>query len=123
MVGKNSDTRSYTRDGLSEHTHQDRLLACELLLSLKEVRYSEQEFPVNKRISDVKYDPLGSQNDNPFYLFTDLLDYILANYFAKSETTKNNIDRFLSNPLMALLTKKLSYWNADEWLEKLLNIP
>ena len=35
---------------------------------------------------------------------------------------KGNVDKFLSNSLMALLTEKLSYQNADEWMEKLLEI-
>ena len=35
---------------------------------------------------------------------------------------KDNIDRFLFDPSMALLTEKLSYQNADKWIEKLLDI-
>lgn len=42
------------------------------------------------------------------------MNYTLANYFADSETTKTNINRFLSNPLIALLTKKLYYQNTDK---------
>ena len=53
----------------------------------------------------------------------DQLDHALANYFAESQTTKSNVNRFLSNLLMAPLTEKLSYQNADKWIEKLLDIP
>ena len=37
--------------------------------------------------------------------------------------TKDNINKFLSDLLMTPLTKKLSYKNADGWIEKLLEIP
>ena len=47
----------------------------------------------------------------------------MAHYFAESETTKGNVNKFLSDPLMTPLTKKFSYKNADEWMEKLLEIP
>lgn len=36
--------------------------------------------------------------------------------------TKNNVNKFLSDPLMAPFTEKLSYKNAEEWMEKLLDI-
>ena len=65
-------------------------------------------------ISNIKYDHPGSQNDNLFYPFHNQLDYALAHYFAESETTKGNVDKFLSNPLMAPLIKKLSHQNADK---------
>ena len=37
--------------------------------------------------------------------------------------TKSNINKFLSDPIMTPLTKKLSYKNTDGWMEKLLEIP
>ena len=37
------------------------------------------------------------------------MDYIFATHFTVSEITKGNIEKFLFNRLMALLTKKLSY--------------
>lgn len=49
-----------------------------------------------------------------FYLFNNQLDYILTYNFADSMTTKGNVDRFLSNLLIVLLNKKLSYQNADK---------
>lgn len=42
-------------------------------------------------------------------MFTDQLNYILVNYFVKSKTSKNNINRFLFNVLIVLFIKKLSY--------------
>ncbi len=35
---------------------------------------------------------------------------------------KNNVDKFLSVPLIALLTKKLSYQNTNKWIEKVSEI-
>ncbi len=113
-VGESLDTRSHARDGLSGRTSQDGFLASESSSSLREVRFSEQEFPAGISVSDIKNYHPGSQNDNPFHPFNDQLDYALTTYFAESETTKGNVDRFLSNPLMAPLTEKLSYRNADK---------
>ncbi len=108
---------------MSGRTPQDGLLASELSSSLREVRFCEQGFPAGIPVSDIKYHHPGSQNDNPFHPFNDQLDYALATFFAESETTKDNVDRFLSDPLMAPLTEKLSYRNADKWMEKLSDIP
>ena len=91
--------------------------------TFKEVTFSESEFPAGTPVSDTQYEHPGSQNNNPFYPFNDQLDYALAHYFAESETTKRNVDRFLTNPLMKPITEKLSYRNADEWIEKLSDIP
>ncbi len=33
------------------------------------------------------------------------------------------MNKFLTDPLMVSLTEKLSYKNADKWIEKLLEIP
>ena len=122
LVGEYLDTRSRARDSLSERIPQDGLLASKLSSSLKEVRFSGQEFPAGKPVSDIKYHHPGFQNNNPFHPFIDQLDYALANYFAESETTKGNVDRFLSNLLKFPLTEKLSYQNADKWIEKLSDI-
>lgn len=83
-------------------------------LSLRKVRFNKLEFLTCIPISDIKYDLPRSQNDDPFYPFNNQLDYALAHYFADSKTTKGNINKFLSNLLMALLTKKLSYRNVDK---------
>ena len=117
LVGESSDTRSRTR---ARRTLQDGLFGSESSSSLREVRFSEQEFPTGTPVSNIKYDHPGSQNDNLFYPFYNQLDYALAYYFAEFETTKGNVDKFLSDPLIAPLTKKLSYRNADEWIEKLI---
>ena len=123
LINKSLDIRCCARDGLLERTPQDGLLASESSSFLKKVRFSKQEFLVGKLVSDIKYYHLGSQNDNLFHSFNDQLDYALATYFAKSKTMKSNVDRFLFNPLMAPLTEKLPYQNADKWIEKLSNIP
>ena len=120
LVGKSSDTRSRVRAG---RTPQNRLLGSESSSSLREVRFSEQEFLTGTPVSNIKYDPPVSQNDNLFYLFYNQVDYSVAHYFAESENTKGNVDKFLSNLLMAPLTEKLFYQNADKWMEKLSEIP
>ena len=114
MIEKSSDTGIYAREGLSGRTPQDGLLARKSSISLREIRSSEQVFSTGKPISDIKYLPLGSQNNNLFYLFNDQMDYTLAMYFAESKNMKGNVDRFLSDPLMALLNEKLSYQNVDK---------
>ena len=122
LVGKSLDTGSRARNGLSGHTFLAGLLASASSSSLRKVRFSEQEFLAGKLVSDTKYHHPGSQNNNPFYPFDNQLDYALANYFVESKTTKSNVDRFLSNPLMIPLTEKLSYQNADKWIEKFSDI-
>lgn len=81
--------------------------------------FSKSEFLVGRPLSNTRYEHPGSQNDNPFYLSNDQLDYALAHYFTESETTKGNVDKFLLNYLMKPITKKLSYWNVNERMEKL----
>ena len=122
MVGKSSDTKSRVKEGLSRYTPQKRLLVSESSLSLKEIRYSEQEFPADKLISNIQYHYLSSQNNNLFYLFNDQVDYALFTYFIRSETIKSNVNRFLTNRLIVFFTKKSFYWNADKWMEKLFDI-
>ena len=112
-VSKSSDNESI-RDMLPRHTSQNGFLESELSSFLREIRFSKQEFPAGTPVSDIKYDYPGSQNNNSFYPFNDQLDYVLAHYFIESETTKGNIDRFLSDPLISLLMKKLFYGNADK---------
>ena len=119
LIGKNSDTGSHAGVG---YTPQDWLLGSESSLSLIKVRFSEQEFSTGTPVFNIKYDHLESQNDSFFYPFHNQLNYALAYYIIESETTKDNKDKFLSNILMALLTEKLSYQNADEWIEKLSEI-
>ncbi len=120
-VGQSSDNESL-RDILSERTSWAGLPGNESSSSLKEVRFSDQEFAAGTPISNIKYNHLGFQNDNSFYPFHNQLNYGLAKYFAESKTTKSNVNKFLSDLLIASLTEKLSYRNADEWMEKLLEI-
>lgn len=55
-----------------------------------------------------------SQSSNLFYPFNDKLDFVLAHYFAESEITKFNNDKFLSNLLMKPITENLSYCNIND---------
>ena len=89
---------------------------------MREVWFSDQEFATGTSVSNIKYNHPGFQNNNLFYPFHDQLNYELAKYFAESKTTKNNIDKFLSKPVMAPLTEKLFYQNADKWMKKLSEI-
>ncbi len=109
MVGESSDTGSRTKDDLSRCTTKAGLLGSESSSSLKEVRFSDEEFVTGTPISNIKYNHLGFQNDNSFYLFDNQLDYGLAKYFVESKTTKSDVDKFLSKPLITPLTEKLSY--------------
>ena len=106
LVGESSDTRSRAREG---RTPQDGLLGSESSSSLRKDRFNKQKFSAGTLVSNIKYDHSGSQNNNLFYPFYNQLDYALAHYFAESKTTKDNVDKFLSNQLIAPLTKKLSY--------------
>ena len=101
LIDKNLNTRSLIPE--------NGLLPSELSLFLKKVRFSEQKFSNNKSISNIKYYYLGFQNNNFFHPFNNWLNYALATYFAKFETIKGYINRFLSNLLMIPLIKKLLY--------------
>ena len=107
----------------TERIPWDRLLASKSLSSLREKWFTRNKFVAGTLVSDIKYNHSGLKHQNSFYPFNDQLDYALAHYFAESETTKGNVNKFLSDPLMTPLTKKLSYKNADEWMEKLSEIP
>ena len=121
------DKTNYTlRDATDLPTKKapwDGLFASKSLSSLREKWFTGKEFPAGTPVSDIKYNHPGLKHQNSFYPFNDQLDYALAHYFAESETTKGNVNKFLSDPLMTPLTKKLSYKNADEWMEKLSEIP
>lgn len=66
LMGEISNTGSCVKNGLSKCTPQDKFLASESLLSLKEVRFSKQEFSTDKHVSNIKYHHLGSRNNNLF---------------------------------------------------------
>lgn len=99
---------------LLKYIPQNGLFVSELSLSLKEVRFYKLEFTTSKPVSNIKYYHLGFFKNNLFYLFNDQLNYVLANYFTKFETIKSNVNRFLSDLLMVLFIKKLSYQNTNK---------
>ena len=122
LLDKTNYIIRYAIDSPIKRTPRDRLLASEYLSSLKEEWFTGKEFPASIPVSDIKYNHQGLKHQKSFYLFNNQLDYALAHYFAESKTTKATINKFLSDPLMTPLTKKLSYKNADEWMEKLSEI-
>lgn len=107
---------------ISNFTPENRLLS-ELFSTFREVTFSKSEFPVGIPVLKTRYRYFGNQKENLYYLFKDKVDYALAYYFEKSETMKRNSDKFFSNLLMKPITKKLSYQNIDEEMEKLSSIP
>ena len=104
LGGKSLDIENYAKDGLAERTSQHGLFRSELSSFVREVRFSDQEFAAGIFISNIKYNHPRFENDYIFYLFHDQLNYGLVKYFAESKTTKSNVDKFLSEPLMAPLT-------------------
>lgn len=101
------------RPAISNWTIQNGLLS-KSSSTFREVMFDKSKFLASTPVSNTRYEHPGSQNNNPFYLFNNQLDYALAHYFAKSETTKRNMDKFLSNPLIKLIIKNLLYCNIDE---------
>lgn len=67
MIGKNLNTQSPAKNGLSKNTSQTVVFANELLSFLREVKFNKLEFSASKSISDIKYYYLGFQNNNFFY--------------------------------------------------------
>ena len=55
MGGKNLDTKSHVKNGLSGCILQAGLYGSELLSSLREVNFSHQEFATSTLISNIKY--------------------------------------------------------------------
>lgn len=111
------------RNLLPGYITQDGLFASKLSLSLREVWFNNQKFFTGLLISNIKYNHLRSQKNNTFYPFNNQLDYILAHFFIDFKTIKSNVNRFLSNSLIVLFTKKLFYQNADKWRKKFSKIP
>ena len=121
------DETNYTvRDAIAlptKRTPWHGLFASKSLSLLREKWFTRKKFSASTPVSDIKYKHLGLKYQNNFYLFNNQLEYGLAHYFAKSKTTKSNLNKFLSDPLMTPLTKNLSYKNANDWMEKLSEIP
>lgn len=82
--------------------------------TFKEIIFSNSKFLASISVSDTKYKQPRFSNNNLFNFFNYQLDYTLAHYFAESETTKRNVDKFLINLLIKRIIKKLSYYNIDE---------
>ncbi len=122
LIDKSWGIRSRAKDGLLGRTLQARVLGSKSSSFLSEIKFSDQEFSAGTTVSNIKYNHPRFQNNNSFYPFYDRLDHGLAKYFVESKTTKSNVDKFLSELLMASLTEKLFYRNADEWMEKLSEI-
>lgn len=76
--------------------------------------FIESKFLASILVLDTRYKYFRSQNNNSFYLFNNQVVYTLVHYFANSETTKNNIDKFLTNFLIKLITKHLLYYNGNK---------
>ncbi len=109
IVTANSIPKTPTKD-----TPQKRLFASESLLVLRKAWFSRHKFPTGIPILNKKYKHLGSKYKNSFYPFNDQLDYGLAHYFEELETIKGSVNKFLTDPLITPLTKKLSYKNVDK---------
>lgn len=76
--------------------------------------FSKYEFLIITPVLDIRYEHPKSLNNNLFYWFNNQLDYVLVDYFVELETTRDNINKFLSNLLIKFITKKLSYYNANK---------
>ncbi len=112
-----------TLETSTENTPWKVLFASKFLSALTEELFRCHEFLTGILISDKRWKHPRSKHKNSLYLFNDQLDYGLIHHFVKSEITKGNVNKFLTDPSMAPLTKKVSYKNTDEWIDKLLEIP
>ena len=71
LRNKSLNTKIHAKNNLLRYNSQIKLLRMELSSSLKEVRFSNQEFSTGTPISNIKYNYLGFQNNNLFYLLYD----------------------------------------------------
>ena len=119
MLGKtdNTATANHIFDIPTKDTSGKKLLASESISVLRKEWFNSYEFPAGTQILDIKYKHSRSKYNSGFYPFNNQLDYILAHYFIESKTIKGNMNKFLTDPLMVPLTGKLSYKNADKWME------
>ena len=83
-----------TTDLPTKKTPWNGLLASESWSSLREKWFNRNKFSAGTPVSDIKYNHPRLKHQNSFYLFNDQLDYVLAHYFAKSEITKGNVNKF-----------------------------
>lgn len=124
MLGKTNNTAiaNGAFNKPTKVTPWKRLLVSESLLLLKEKRFTKHKFSSSTPISDIKYRHPRSKHKISFHTFNNQLDNALAHYLAESKTIKSNVNKSLNDPLMAPFTEKLSDKNANEWIEKLLEI-
>lgn len=101
---------------------QKRLFLSKFLLALKKKQFNSHEFLVSTFMSDMKYKHPKSKYKSNFYSFNDQLDYALTYYFAKLETIKKNVRKYITNSLMISFTKNMFLKNADKQIKKLLKI-
>lgn len=92
---------------LIKHMLWKRLLTSKFLSALKKEWFNSYEFFAGTTISNKKYRHLRSKHNKQ-------QNYTLAYYFAESKTIKGNVNKFLTDLLMTLLHKKLSYKNVDK---------
>lgn len=55
LKGKILNTKNHVRNVLLRRTLHNKLFASELSSFLKEVKFSEQKFPISKPVSNIKY--------------------------------------------------------------------
>lgn len=65
-------------------------------------------------ILNTRYKHPVDKNNNIFYLFKNQVDYILVYFFADSETTKCNIDKFFAHPIIKFITQNLLSRSTDK---------
>lgn len=99
---------------LIKKTSWKRLFTSEFLSALRKKWFNSYKFSTNTFILNIRYRYPRSKYKICFYFFNDQLNYVLAYYFAELKTTKNNINKFLTNLLIVFFTKNLSYKNADK---------
>lgn len=81
------------RSATSKLILQNRLLI-KLFPTFRKIIFIESKFPISITILNIRYKNSRCQKNNLFYIFIDQLDYALVHYFAESETTKCNINKF-----------------------------
>lgn len=84
--------------------------------------FNNSKFIAGISILDTRYKYFKSKNNNLIYSFNSQIDYILVYYFINFEIPKCNINKFLINFLIKLITKNLLYQNANKLIEKLFII-
>ena len=75
LGGKSLDIESHAKDGLAGRTPQAGLFGSESSSSLREVRFSDEEFAADILIFNIKYNHPRFQNDNTFFPFYNQLNY------------------------------------------------